>query len=248
MKRFFNRTLIGVKRGLFTPTLPPEILEFQKKPLVRLFRIIGGLSFLIILGRDHMSFFSAFFNLSLFYLSYFFAVLFFLYHLYISYHRFKHTKYLLKSGALDYRNSPLDKYITMLGRVLVCAKSTCDAATPFGLGLGLMLGADQALKEVGKEAFFGPILGSGLVKILPKDDLDHWRDAYLESTRNLRNASKYDNLIKEFLKETPDLEGVSNEDKTDLLELLTELKYTSAVDLELAKNQAIQILEEKSKK
>jgi hypothetical protein len=43
------------------------------------------------------------------------------------------------------------------------------------------------------------------------------------------------------------LEGVSNEDKTELLELLTELKDASTVDLELAKNQAILILEEKSK-
>jgi hypothetical protein len=224
------------------------MLEFQKKPLIRLFRIIGGLSLLTILGRGYISFESTFFGLGLFYLSYFFAVLFFFYHIYISYHRFKYTKYLLKSGALDYRNSPLDKYITMLGRVLVCAKSTCDAATSFGVGLGLMLGADQALRDVGKEAFFGPILGNGLNKILPKSDLDHWRDAYNEATRNLRNASKYDKLIKDFLKETPDLEGVSNEDKTELLELLTELKDVSTVDLELAKNQAIQILEEKSKK
>lgn len=44
------------------------------------------------------------------------------------------------------------------------------------------------------------------------------------------------------------MEGVSNEDKTDLLELLTELKDASSVDLELAKNQAMQILEEKSNK
>jgi hypothetical protein len=35
----------------------------------------------------------------------------------------------------------------MLARVVFCAKSTCDAATSFGLGLGLMLDADQILKE-----------------------------------------------------------------------------------------------------
>jgi len=43
------------------------------------------------------------------------------------------------------------------------------------------------------------------------------------------------------------LEDISNEDKTDLLQLLTELKNTSTVDLESAKNQAIQILESKKK-
>jgi len=148
MRRFFTRTWIGVKKGLLTPNLPPEILEFQKKPLIRIFRVVGGLSYLFILGRDYISFLSTFYSLVLFCLSFFFAILFFIYHIYISYHRIKYTRYLLKSGALDVRNSPLDKYLTMLGRVLVCAKSACDTAAPVGLGLGLMLGADQTLKEV----------------------------------------------------------------------------------------------------
>jgi hypothetical protein len=45
----------------------------------------------------------------------------------------------------------------MLSRVLFCAKSVCDSATPVGLGGGLMLGADQVLKDGGRDAFFSPI-------------------------------------------------------------------------------------------
>jgi len=149
MKRFYEKTIIGIKRGLFTPNLPPEILEFQNKPLIRIFRVIGGLSFLTILGRGYTSFKLSPLLLGLFILLYFFAVLFFIFHIYISYHRFKHIKYLLKSGALDVRNSPLDKNASLLVRVLACAKGACDTATPIGLGLGLMLGADQTLKEIG---------------------------------------------------------------------------------------------------
>jgi hypothetical protein len=148
MKNFLSRTLIGFKKGLFTPNLPPEILEFQNKPLIRVFRVIGGLSFLTILGRGYTSFKLSPLLFVLFILIYFFAILFFIYHIYISYHRLKHIKYLFKSGALDIRNSPLDKYASMLVRVLACAKGVCDTATPIGLGLGLMLGADQTLKEV----------------------------------------------------------------------------------------------------
>jgi hypothetical protein len=136
MKRFFERTLIGIKKGLFTPNLPIEILEFQKKPIIRIFRVIGGLSFLTILGRGYISIKLSPLLFGLFILLYFFAVLFFLYHIYISYHRFKYIKYLFKSGELDVRNSPLDNYASMLVRVLACAKGACDAATPFGLGLG----------------------------------------------------------------------------------------------------------------
>jgi hypothetical protein len=101
-----------------------------------------------------------------------------------------------------------------------------------------------AVREV---AFFGPIIEMGLNKILPNSKLDHWRDAYLEATKNLNNVSKYDKLISDFLKQTPDLENVSNEDKKDLLLLLAELKNASTVELESAKNQAIKLLEEKTK-
>lgn len=54
-QKLLQRTLLGVKKGLFTPNLPPEILEFQKKPLIRIFRVVGGLSFLTVLGRDYIS-------------------------------------------------------------------------------------------------------------------------------------------------------------------------------------------------
>ena len=91
-----------------------------------------------------------------------------------------------------------------------------------------------AVREV---AFFGPIIEMGLNKILPNSKLDHWRDAYLEATKNLNNVSKYDKLISDFLKQTPDLENVSNEDKKDLLLLLAELKNASTVELESAKTR-----------
>ena len=60
-----------------------------------------------------------------------------------------------------------------------------------------------------REAFFGPILGSGLVKILPKSDLDHWRDTYLEAINNLNNTAKSGKIITEFLNNTSDLTEIS---------------------------------------
>jgi hypothetical protein len=221
------------------------MLEFQKKPLIRIFRVIGGLSFLFILGHSYLPFESPFILLVFFILSYFFAVLFFIYHIYISYHRFKHIKYLFKSGELDVRNSPLDKYAGMLVRVLACAKGVCDSATPIGLGLGLMLGADQALKEVGREAFFGPILGTGLVKILPASDLDHWRDTYLEATNNLNNTAKNGKILTELMSNITDFKDISTEDKSDLFQLLSEMKKSNDIDLESAKEKAIKALENK---
>jgi hypothetical protein len=55
MKKFFNRTLTGIKRGISTPTLPAEILKFQQNPLIRILRIIGGFSTLSLLGRSFIN-------------------------------------------------------------------------------------------------------------------------------------------------------------------------------------------------
>lgn len=244
MKIFFIRTLRGIKKGLLTPILPIEILDFQKKPLIRLIRVIGGLSFITLLAvkRDYFEL-----HWILLYLSFFFAIIFFIYHIYISIHKYKYIKLLLKSDKLDIRNSPLDKYASMIVRVLICAKGVCDSASPIGLGLGLMLGADQVLKDGGNEAFFGPILGSGLNKILPTSELQHWKDAYLEATNNLNNAAKSNLIITELIKNTNDLVDISADDKTELFKLLNELKHSNNLDLESAKEKAIQALVNKPK-
>jgi len=112
-----------------------------------------------------------------------------------------------------------------------------------------MLGADReaVLKDGGREAFFGPLLGSGLNKVLPKSELAHWKDAYLEATNNLNNASKANKIITELINKTPDLADISDEDKKDLFSLLSEIKNSNNMELKLAKEQALKTLENKPK-
>jgi len=240
MKLFLSRTFKGVKKGLLTPTLPPELIKFQQKPIIRILRVVGGLSLILLLGNSYLEL-----HWTILILLFIFTILFQIYHIYLTYHRFKHLKKILKSGELDIRNSPLDKYASMIVRVLACAKGVCESTAPIGLGLGIMLGADQVLKDGGREAFFGPLLGTGLNKILPKSNLDHWRDTYLEATNNLNNSSKSGKYITEFLEKTNDLTDISSDDKKDLLQLLTEIKQANDLDLESAKTQAMETLENK---
>lgn len=54
----------------------------------------------------------------------------------------------------------------LAANALFCLKYTCDAAQPVGLGLGLMLGADDILKQANKEPIFLPLLGSMLSVVL----------------------------------------------------------------------------------
>jgi hypothetical protein len=142
MRNFLFRVLQGVKKGIFTPTLSPQMLDFQSRPLVRIVRLLGGLSILILLmvsrypsilgdlNNDFRMFFLIVLVLT--------GLLFVLLNLYITYHRIKFIKTKLQSSDLDIRNSPLDRFACMLARVTFCAKGVCDSAAPLGLALGFI--------------------------------------------------------------------------------------------------------------
>lgn len=48
-KTIFQRLLIGLKVGWNAPVLPPKVLNFHNNPLIRIFRVIGGISILTVL-------------------------------------------------------------------------------------------------------------------------------------------------------------------------------------------------------
>ncbi len=101
-KSFIERTWIGIKLGLTTPTLSKEMLEFQRNPLIRILRVVGGMSFISMLNpiyKLHGIFL---------YIAFLISIIFFIYHIYISIHRHRHICKILKSGELDIRESDLD--------------------------------------------------------------------------------------------------------------------------------------------
>jgi len=99
----------------------------------------------------------------------FFALLFTVYHIIISYFRIKEIIKILKSDKLDIRNSPFDRIATLSAKVILCFKGICQSAQPVGLTLGLMLGTDEILKNANIEAIFAPFLGGILNTILPEN-------------------------------------------------------------------------------
>lgn len=137
IKSIFRSLLKGFKKGYEIPTLPPHIIEFTNKPLIRILRFLGGVSFLAMMSNSYLHYplwFLAILTL--------FTLIFTVYHFYLSYHRFKHIRYLLKSGAYEVRNSPLDRLAFLAAKAIGCLKGTCQEAQPVGLGIYLMLGAD----------------------------------------------------------------------------------------------------------
>ena len=160
-KNIIVRLFTGFKKGFLTPTLPENILKIQSYPLIRILRFLGGVSMLFVLSRAHTNF-----PIYFLYIATFFMFLFFVYHIIISYYRVKHVFKLLKSDALEVKNSPLDRIATFGARLVLCLKGSCEAAQPIGVALGLALGTDEIFKSAGREPVFAPLLGKTLNAVL----------------------------------------------------------------------------------
>lgn len=100
-KTIFQRFFIGAKKGWSTPTLPNSILVLQQNPLIRILRVLGGISSLCVLSHS-LDFLKpgAMYIIAL-YVCVFFSFIFTFYLLYINYHRVKYMIKTLKSGKLD---------------------------------------------------------------------------------------------------------------------------------------------------
>lgn len=155
----------GLKKGWVTPTLPENITKFHDKPIVRLFRILGGLSVIITLGKVNFSFDLPIY---IFYISFFITILFFLYMLVINIIRLIHIVKILKSDELDVRNSPIDRIASLTARILLCGKGICLGGAVGGSVVGAGLALDNSLVNTGNEPIFSPQIVGLLKKILPE--------------------------------------------------------------------------------
>ena len=123
------------------------------KPIIRILRVLGGLSTLILLGRSYLSLTPPYIFIPLV-----ICTIFVIYHLYISYHRFIHIYKVINSEQIKVRNSPLDRFASHFARLLLCAKGACENAQPVAGTLGLMLGVDEVLAAADKTPIFKPFL------------------------------------------------------------------------------------------
>lgn len=131
MRSFLTRALKGLKKGYHFPTLPDHIIELTNHPLVRILRFLGGLSILLVLTH-RLEILTGNYYLFALVTCLFFIFIFLLYHIYITYHRFIHIYKSIKSGKLDIRNSPFDRFSTSFSKAFLCAKGLCDTVAPVG--------------------------------------------------------------------------------------------------------------------
>ena len=181
-----KKYIIAFYKGLTIPNLPEDILKFQLNPIIRVLRVLGGLSTLFLI-TDRVQYYSL--PIYCYIIAMIFTFMFIIYHIYISYHRFKHIRKLLKSDKLDIRNSPLSRLATILSKVIMCAKGACDAAAPIGGLLGFMGGVDAIRQSKGYDPIFLPFLGNIILKDTPESiatqqSKEHYKELYKLSQQN----------------------------------------------------------------
>ena len=65
IQNFSIRIIIAVKKGISTPTLPPKLLILLGHPLIRIFRMLGGICMFICV-TNKLSYFNNFLKLTIF--------------------------------------------------------------------------------------------------------------------------------------------------------------------------------------
>jgi len=160
MKKFFKDIWIGIKFSFKLPSLPQTVAKFHNYPLVRIFRVLGGVSILLVLSKSEFS------NKYLFYIVFPLAFLQFIYIIIINLTKFCYIIYLWINKKLEVRNSPLNILASFSVTIISCVKGTCVLGLSGGTALGMGLGIDELLVNYGREPVFRDTLGKGLDKAL----------------------------------------------------------------------------------
>ena len=113
MKNFTKTSISVFKKVYNTPTLPDHIIKLQDKLIIRIIRVLGGLSIILLMSKRLNTIFTGLLLDLLNLICFIFMIIFVIYNLYIMYHKIVHTIKTLKSDNLDIRNSPLNFYATM---------------------------------------------------------------------------------------------------------------------------------------
>lgn len=111
MTKILKRLKTGLKKGFNTKTLPPEILDLQNRPLIRGFRFVSGICLLLVITKTLR--FLGDGDLYLFGLTFclFFMLLYLIFQCYLTIHRIKFMRKILKDKELEIRNSPFFYYL-----------------------------------------------------------------------------------------------------------------------------------------
>jgi len=237
-KSKFQRFAFGLKKGIYLELLPDNVLIFHNSVIVRIFRVIGGISFILWISKLYLKS-----NISLV-LILPFVFIHLIYITIISFIKIKYLIYLWKNGKLEVRNSPVDKFATFGFRLAACAKGVCVYGAGTGTTIALGLGIDELLAHSGRPAIFKPIFGGTLDRFLTKVGVEN-PNREIVNIKNEIDLLTYKikslNNLQENLKEINSIETTTVEDKI----LLSEVKNALNEEILIQRSELEKTIEKK---
>ena len=210
-KTIKERFITGLKVGWNTPLLPEKVIVFQNHPLVRIFRVTGGISIVTVLANKHLLLF-----LPLKLIVLLLALLHFIYLSVISMIKLWHGFKVLKSDKLNIKNSPFDHFATVTGKLLYCWKFGCQVGST-GLGLvGTSFMIDSMLEAGNHEKVFTPIIGKGVKFMVGGTPADNILSEMNKNMKQIEDSKKRLEEIKKLFDKTDNVMKSSDFDKKDI--------------------------------
>lgn len=152
----------GIKKGYSVSTLPVKLDKFYNHIFIRILRVIGGICFVMVVTKLYLNLPE---NLHLI-ITIISAIqitqIIIILIIKIFYGIYK---LLFKKEEFEVRNSPLDRYATMIAKTLYCAKVGCGLAAGGAGFIGGGAAYDQVLVASGRDPIFVPFMGKVYISI-----------------------------------------------------------------------------------
>jgi hypothetical protein len=215
-KNIFQRIYIGIKKGILTPTLPDKILKLHNHPFIKIFRVIGGISVLLILTHSLEYLDKGLLYLISLWICLIFSITFSFYHIYISYFRINHIIFLLKSDKLDIYNSPFDRFATIITKIFLCSKGICEGIAPIGIVFGGLTGIDELRKAKGLEPIFLPKIADFMFSETDVNkqlkEMKSEESSFIKLSKEMGSFNEENQIVDSFEKN-----GVINSEEANIL-------------------------------
>ena len=150
-----NSIYLGFNRAYNIPTLPGKVQRYIDNVFIRIFRVIGGLSTFLVLTHLYLELPNFLHLLCAVVASLHVTQVFIIYNIKIFYGIYT---IFFKREQFEVRNSPLNRYASIISQALYCLKFGCGATAVGASFISGGIAYDALLQESGRDRVFLPMM------------------------------------------------------------------------------------------
>jgi hypothetical protein len=192
-----NSIFLGIKKGISISILPPKINKIYNSILFRIFRVVGGISLLLVISHKYLIL-PDLFHKPILYLGLlqsiqmiFFFIIKLIYGIYTL---------IFRAKEFEVRNSPLNLLATTLARIIYCAKIGCAITGGAATLLGAGLAHDEILVAAGFNPQFKPFMSDLYKSVYNSSIMDFYKFKTVDVSPSQEEQASVLTALKEFNK------------------------------------------------